>query len=126
MLDHALLLKHYPRQNHTQIEIVYSEGSSCFEGRNTEVLVYGAMASTLFEVNRYQTPEHQDPYDTQLFISPNLHLRVYAAEDVVPTLQGAYDHKETREDTKAVDDNKAEKSSTNDFEFPHFNRTDKL
>jgi hypothetical protein len=81
MLDHALLLKHYPRQRHTRIEITADNLWLEVAGKTTEVLLYGAMASTFLEVNTYASHHADEPTETRLILCPKITMVIKAVED---------------------------------------------
>jgi hypothetical protein len=81
MLDHALLLKHYLRQRHTRIEITADNLWLELPGKTTEVLLYGAMASTFLEVNTYASHHADEPTETRLILCPKITMVIKAVED---------------------------------------------
>jgi hypothetical protein len=80
----ATLIKHYPRQHHTRITVMGPEGQrEEYNGRTTEMLLYGAASGVFLVINTYADAEATEPktHEVVLF-APR--ILVEAREEVIP------------------------------------------
>lgn len=93
------LIKHYPRQAHTQIQIIVGNGQQVnLAGLVTEISLHDAHGGLFLEINSFATPQAEDPTCSE--IMPFFGFSIIAKEDPPPQ-QGVQDNGKPVQDAEA-------------------------